>query len=50
MTHVLILAGSLWLLFNLFLFAWLGPEARAELSKMMVDHFRASLRRPHQRW
>lgn len=42
---ILILGLSFWLLFNLFLFAWLGPERSAELSKSIVDNFRASLKR-----
>lgn len=45
MTTILILVVFHWLLFNLFLFAWLGPQRSADLSKSIIDNFRASLRR-----
>jgi hypothetical protein len=47
MMYLVIIAVSFWLLFNLFLFAHLGPRRSAELWNDTVHNFRASSRRPH---
>lgn len=34
---------SLWLMFSLFLFAWLGPQRSARLWNSAVDHFHEAI-------
>jgi hypothetical protein len=41
---ILLIALSLWLLFNLFLFSWLGLAGSVQLSRRLKDNFRAAVR------
>lgn len=43
MTAALIILGSLWLMFSLFLYAWLGPAGSAQLWNNAVDRWHEAI-------